>query len=114
MRRLLSRALNGAGHTVHEASDGRGALEAYYRLRPALVITDIVMPDKEGIELIQELRRTDPAIAILAISGGASRSVYLKAASALGATAALSKPFSIADLLTTVATLLHDPARSSE
>ena len=105
MRRLLSRALNGAGHTVHEASDGRGALEAYYRLRPALVITDIVMPDMEGIEMIRELHREAPTIPILAISGGGPP-VYLRAATGLGATAALAKPFGVAELLSVVERLL--------
>ena len=61
LRRLLSRVLKGAGHTVQEANDGKEGIALFHRTRPALVITDIVMPDTEGIETIQELRREAPA-----------------------------------------------------
>jgi DNA-binding NtrC family response regulator len=105
MRRLLIRVLNGAGHTVHESTNGREGIELFHRTLVALVITDIVMPDAEGIETIRELRREAPTIPILVISGSGT-SVYLRAATKLGATAALAKPFGAAELLSVVWELL--------
>ncbi len=110
MRRLISSILQGAGHRVHEASNGRIGLEMFRDVRPALVITDIVMPDHEGIETIRELHREAPALPILAISG-AGEPLYLHAATELGAAAMLAKPFGIDDLLTTVARLLDQRAQ---
>jgi CheY-like chemotaxis protein len=105
MRRVIARILNGAGHIVHEADNGRDGIGLFRQVHPALVITDIVMPDMEGIEIIRELQKEAPAIPILAISGG-SPPVYLRAATGLGATAALAKPFSTEALLTAVGNLL--------
>ncbi len=79
------------------------------RAHPALVITDIVMPDTEGIETIRELRREASTIPILAISGG-SHPLYLRAATELGATAALAKPFGADELLSAVVELLNSAA----
>ena|SRR5947208_16513251 len=78
MRRLIARILNGAGHEVHEAGNGRDGIALFHRVHPAFVITDIVMPDMEGIEMIRELRRQAPTIPILAISGGGPP-IYLQA-----------------------------------
>jgi len=63
------------------------------------------MPDMEGIETIRALRAEGPTVPIIAISGG-SDPIYLRAATALGATASLEKPFAAADLLVLVAELL--------
>jgi CheY-like chemotaxis protein len=106
MRRLLSRVLTSAGHTVHEAADGHAGLALFQQVHPALVITDIVMPEMEGIETIRELRRNGSPVPILAISGGAAPPLYLHAATGLGATAALPKPFAPDDLLRAVTELL--------
>jgi CheY-like chemotaxis protein len=105
MRRLLIRILNGPGHTVHEAQDGRGGIALFQQHHPALVITDIVMPDMEGIETILALRKAEPDLPIIAISGG-SDPLYLKAAATLGATAALAKPFAANELLLLVEGML--------
>jgi CheY-like chemotaxis protein len=105
MRQLMARALQDAGHTVHAAADGRRGLAAFRQHRPALVITDLLMPETEGIETIRELQRDDPAVPILAISG--SNPIYLDFATQLGAATALRKPFSVDALLTTVSTLLQ-------
>ena len=106
MRRLIARILNGAGHTVHQAGNGRDGIALFHRVHPVLVITDIVMPDMEGIEMIRELRQEAPTVPILAISGSGTP-LYLRAATTLGATAALAKPFEIAELLTVVGRLLE-------
>jgi DNA-binding NtrC family response regulator len=105
MRRLLTRILTGAGHSVREAENGRDGVARFQEQRSALVITDIVMPDMEGIETIVSLRRDDAMLPIIAISGS-SDPVYLRAASGLGATASLEKPFHAARLLALIDGLL--------
>lgn len=109
MRRLIARILHGAGHTVHEANNGEEGIELFRRMRPVLVITDIVMPDVEGIEVIRALRQEAPTIPILAISGS-GHPVYLRAATGLGATTALAKPFRADELLSVVGQLLQTTA----
>jgi DNA-binding NtrC family response regulator len=110
MRRLLTRILNAAGHAVREAEDGRDGIDSFRRQRPALVISDIVMPDIEGIETIRTLREEAPAMPIIAISGGSGDSLYLRAATGLGATASLDKPFAAEVMTALVAKLLADAA----
>jgi DNA-binding response OmpR family regulator len=105
MRHLIARVLRRAGHTVDAAANGRSGLALFHERRPALVITDIIMPDTEGIETIRALQRDDPAVPILAISG--SNPLYLGFATQFGAAAALRKPFSVDELLTTVSALLQ-------
>jgi CheY-like chemotaxis protein len=106
MRRLLVRLLKGDGHTVHEATNGGEGVQLFRRVHPVLVITDILMPDQEGIETIQQLRRENPTIPILAISGGGPP-VYLRAAIGLGASAALEKPFGADEFLSVVRKLIE-------
>ena len=100
--RLISRVLSSAGHTVVEAHNGYEGVALAQRHQPTLIITDIVMPDKEGIETILEIRRAIPQAKIIAISGGGSYSSkgvsYLSMALALGADAAIEKPFLPAEL----------------
>jgi CheY-like chemotaxis protein len=105
MRRLLNRILRGAAHVVREAKDGRSGVALFQQRRPDLVITDIVMPDMEGIETILTMRQDGLPIPIIAISGG-SDPLYLQAAGKLGAAAELRKPFSPKQLLDLVAGLL--------
>jgi two-component system chemotaxis response regulator CheY len=105
MRRLIARVLTGAGHTVREANNGAEGIGLFHQANPALVITDLMMPDMEGIEMIQELRREAPTIPILAISGSGP-AAYLLAATGLGATSALAKPFRASELLSAVGRLL--------
>ena len=106
MRRLLARILKGAGHSIYEAENGRVGMELFRQQRPALVISDIVMPDTEGIETIMALRRDNPDLLIIAISGG-SDPIYLDMATKLGATGSLQKPFSPDQLLRLVDVLLN-------
>jgi two-component system, chemotaxis family, chemotaxis protein CheY len=109
MRRLIGRVLKRLGHLVQEAADGREGLELFRRQRPALVISDIVMPDGEGIETIRQIRRESPETPILAISGSANQSLYLRAATGLGASASLQKPFAPEELAAAVEELLRPP-----
>lgn len=110
MRRLMARILGAAGHVVLEAADGRSGLRLFRAARPGLVITDIVMPEQEGIETIRIIAREAPEIPILAISGSAGPG-YLRMATSLGATAKLEKPFGAGELLAVVAELLEGQAQ---
>jgi DNA-binding NtrC family response regulator len=110
VRDILRRSLEIAGHAVTEASNGSHGIEAYRRERADVVITDILMPDRDGMELIASLRRVDPGARILAISGGGSkgRVDYLGMATILGAKATLNKPFTPKQVVDKVAGLLQD------
>jgi CheY-like chemotaxis protein len=105
VRSFLRLALEGGGYEVIEAEDGKQALREARSGRVDLVITDLVMPEQEGIETIRALRREMPQVRIIAISG-AFGGQFLKAAEMLGADAVLLKPVSAQLLLTTVAEVL--------
>jgi DNA-binding NtrC family response regulator len=110
IRSLVMSILATAGHRTREAGNGDAGMALCRVRRPALVITDIVMPDKEGLELIRELAREMPDVAILAMSGIENPGVYLRAAGLFGAAVLLSKPFSPGQLLRAVeAALTADP-----
>jgi CheY-like chemotaxis protein len=104
MRQLVRRMLERATHTVLEAEDGEAGLSVLQRQGPDLVITDLIMPKMEGIETIQQIKRSSPGTKIIAMSG--SDELNLDAARKLGADAALAKPFGTAALLATVDRLL--------
>ena len=86
------------------AENGVVGEEVFIRRHPCVVITDIVMPDKDGLELIPWIRKTDPTVPIICISGGGryGNHCYLEMASVLGAQAVLKKPFSSVHLLAAV------------
>lgn len=94
-REMLRAALEGMGHEVVEAANGRIALGLYVPGHFDLVITDLIMPEKEGIETIIELRKLNPKVKIIAMSGGGRvTSVdYLQIARQIGAKKILAKPF---------------------
>ena len=111
MRRTASRILRRGGHKVVEAGDGVEGLCIFRTELPDIVVSDIVMPKKEGIETILELRRENPALLILAISGNLTGSTnYLHFAEKLGANGTLAKPFRAADLLREINNLMRRPA----
>jgi DNA-binding response OmpR family regulator len=104
LRRTLRAILEKAGHVVAEAGDGDVALAMFSEDKPDLVITDIVMPNREGVETIRELRALDANVPIIAISGGGNTGgdLFLTLASHLGANQTLTKPIRQATLLETV------------
>lgn len=110
VRELLKAMLEGAGHEVTVAADGDAGMAAYRRRPADLVITDLIMPGKEGIETIRELVQGVPGIKIIAISGGGRLDPhgYLGLARKLGAARSLAKPFERRELLDTVAELLAE------
>jgi PAS domain S-box-containing protein len=106
VRGFLRRVLEGSGYAVIEATNGKRAVEEAVAGAVDLVITDLVMPEQEGIETIRALRRDAPGVGIIAISG-ALGGEYLKAAKLLGADVALSKPMNAELLLAKVAEMLQ-------
>lgn len=111
IRMLLSRVLEASGHDVSTAADGRKGM-AVFKMNPAdVVVTDIYMPNQEGLATIMELRRSFPAVKIVAMSGGGMRSGMdvLPVAEALGAERILRKPFTPADVAALMADLLSEP-----
>ena len=97
LRTMLKSSLQKGSHLIIEASDGKEALQKFKSLLIDLVITDLVMPEQDGIGLIMELKKLKPDIKIIAISGGgkAGPANYLSIAETLGADAVFAKPFSI-------------------
>ena len=100
--------LTDAGYTVKVMSSGKGLLEAMPGVD--LVITDIVMPDVDGMEVIKLLKHEYPEVPIIAISGGGrfSSEFYLKASKVLGVKANFQKPIEPEDLLDAVKTALDE------
>ena len=100
VREALAQTLQRLGYDVAAAANGKeGLAQALVRL-PDLVITDLIMPETEGLETIMELKRRTPGIKIIAISGGGrlSNDDYLKVARKFGANLTLAKPFSREEL----------------
>jgi len=109
MRSSLRTVLEGKGYTVDTLPDGRRAPAIVAETRPDAVITDIIMPESEGIETIVAIRAMAPDLPIIAISGGGQilEAEFLDMALQLGASAALRKPFELAALLATLERLLN-------
>lgn len=108
-RRMLREALELAGHEVVEARDGQEGLQRYRAAPTDLVITDILMPGKEGLETIMEFRRRVPGIKIIAFSGGGQMGnlSFLEVAKRLGAQRTFQKPFNLRAVLDTVREVLE-------
>jgi CheY-like chemotaxis protein len=108
VRDTLVRILERKGYQVLSASDGRHGLEMFRREQPDLVITDIIMPEKEGLETIREIRSECCDAKIIAISGGArlGNMDYLEMAGKLGASEIIPKPFDPAELVRLVSRCL--------
>lgn len=97
------------GHSVAEASNGKAGILAFRRIKPDLVVCDVFMPDKDGLETIQELRGEDPQLKLVAMSGGwerGGRHDFLPVARQFGAIGLLAKPFDAATLTGTVSKAL--------
>jgi len=101
VRYALSKILLSAGYAVVTAADGRRGMAVLRAEHPDAVITDIIMPEQEGIDTIIQIRRERPAVKIIAISGGGRiRNIdFLGMAQSLGANDVLAKPFEVDELL---------------
>jgi two-component system, chemotaxis family, chemotaxis protein CheY len=104
--RYAGRDLVADGHRVLAATNGKEGLELWSAHSPDLVIIDIFMPVKEGLETIQELRRKRPDVKIIAISGAPTGVLVLNMAKELGAQEVLHKPFLPDEISSAVAKLL--------
>ena len=105
---VMSEMLRLEGHNVEVAENGQQAVDFVARQPFDLVITDLIMPEKEGLETIADIRRQHNHIPIIAISGGGrlGPNDYLETARFIGANATLAKPFARQELLQTVDALL--------
>jgi DNA-binding response OmpR family regulator len=112
LRNFVTLALEKKGYRVASAADGRRAGEAMKRAKFDLVITDLLMPDCDGLELITHVRRGYPAVRIIAMSGGGriAREQYLRLAKGMGAHVLLAKPFMPVELFAAVDSVLAETA----
>jgi DNA-binding response OmpR family regulator len=108
---MLKKMLEKAGHEVDTASNGNEGIILFEKNKHDLLITDIIMPHKEGMETIIELRKKYPDLKIIAISGGGriSPDGYLPGAKLLGANMVFQKPLVQKEFLEAVAILLNEP-----
>ena len=108
LRGVLAVCLRIAGYRVETASDERGALEQFSRGTPAAVVTDLILPQGEGMNAVKAMRNAAPEVPIVVMSGGGmfSANHLLGIASSLGAVAAISKPFKPAALVDVVRNLV--------
>jgi CheY-like chemotaxis protein len=111
MRAIAGEMLMSAGYTVLEAEDGAAGMATLDVAPVDLIITDMLMPEMDGVESIMSIRRKRPGVPVIAISAGARHQPagdLLRLAVALGAAAALPKPLTRAELLPLVERLLGD------
>jgi DNA-binding response OmpR family regulator len=111
MRVLLRQVMEWSGFTVVDAENGRKGMQLQREQPADLVITDLIMPEQEGLETISILKKDFPEVKIVAISGGGriGPDAYLPAARELGADLIFSKPFDVKKFVSAVRGLLdHD------
>jgi CheY-like chemotaxis protein len=104
IRDILREALESVGHRVMTANDGREALRLYHAHRPDVVITDIVMPRRSGIDLVLELSRLSPPPTVIAISGVTGKA-FLDAAREANVARTFVKPFDVMEVVRVVTQL---------
>ncbi|MDD5675091.1 MAG: response regulator [Chitinivibrionales bacterium] len=101
VREHLRHILEMSGYEVHEAANGKEGTECLALHACDIIITDLIMPEKEGFETMREIKKAHPDCKVIAISGSA----YLNMAVALGADAVIAKPFTKEDVLRTLSEL---------
>lgn len=106
-RTTIRRILENDGYEVFEAHNGKKGLQMVECCAPDAVVTDILMPDMEGLETIRQLVKTKPDLPVIAVTG-ASHSPYLNMAIKFGAKCGLHKPFKQAELLSAVREAVSD------
>ena len=100
IRDLIKDLFEAEGHQVSTAENGHVGFEVFQELRPDVVIVDLFMPEKEGLETIQEIARLSPTTRIIAISGGGQFGIdLLEAAQGFGASRVVREPFRMDELL---------------
>jgi CheY-like chemotaxis protein len=111
IRMLAVRALRGAGGTAYEAANGHEALRVLEKAAMDVVVIDLIMPEKEGIETIVEIKQRWPGVKVIAVSGGGriGPDTFLDLAHGLGADITMSKPLNFQALTVQVQALLQPP-----
>lgn len=107
--KLMTEILEQDNHEVTMARTGQEGISQYHADMFDLVITDLVMPEKSGLDLIMELRKSNPEVKVIAISGGGGihgRFDYLPIASLIGALKVIKKPFQINEMKEAIASLI--------
>lgn len=109
LREMIGISLMRRKFTVMEAANGKEAIMHFKPSITDLVVTDLIMPDEDGLKVIMKLREIKPTLKVIAISGGgkAGPGSYLNLAKALGADAIYSKPFSVNDLSDRIENMLN-------
>ena len=104
IRAALRRVLEGAGHEVVDAPNGEEGMRLYREHPADLVVTDILMPEKDGLEVVRELQRDFPQVTVIGISGvgRTGKLDYLSYAKTFGATRIFSRPFDLKEFLEAV------------
>lgn len=104
LRELMAAALERDGHKVMQAADGKAGIDMMRGQHIDLLITDIVMPNQDGLVTLQLARKMQPELKVIVISGDSPRftALYLDIAQKFGATKTLRKPFSLPDFLAAV------------
>lgn len=115
MREVVSEMLQQAGYETVDVENGRFALQVHRETPVDLIITDLFMPDTDGLEIINQFRRQFPEVKIIAVSGGGSRGLVelLSVAKKMGAERALMKPFTWEELLAAVQEALDQPSATA-
>lgn len=115
LRDVLARMLSRAGYLVMTARDGLEAIQAMETGAFVAVVTDLIMPKREGIETIMELKQRWPDCKVVAVSGGGRLAAgdLLELAVKLGADAALQKPVSSAQLVATLSAILAESSATA-
>ncbi|MFH2058374.1 MAG: response regulator [Pseudomonadota bacterium] len=108
IRIMLKQLFEQSGYAVCEACDGKQGIALFRKENPDLVITDLIMPDEEGLGLMKKIKQITPDAKIIAISGGGigSAHVYLSLAKKMGADHVFEKPFDARQMLATVQGML--------
>ncbi|HUP52783.1 MAG TPA: response regulator [Longimicrobiales bacterium] len=108
LRDLFARYLVALGHDVRTARDGHEVMAALSEAPPDVLVTDLSMPDMDGIEILTVLRKQGSAVPVIAISGGGylDKDLLLTSASMLGAVVTLEKPFALEELRSAVERVL--------
>jgi CheY-like chemotaxis protein len=107
-RGMTKKLLEKSGYTVAEASDGQSGLKVAAEMSPDLIVTDIIMPNMDGLETITALRKNEPTMKIIAVSGGGriASTCYLPTAKVMGAHKSFDKPFDHNEFLEAIKELL--------
>jgi DNA-binding NtrC family response regulator len=113
---MLKKMLERFGYEIDIATNGKEGMELFRKDPTDLVITDIIMPEKEGLETIREMKRIQPDLKIIAMSGGGKISAdnYLDTAKIFGASRILEKPFNQQQIISLVRELLGNPESEQE